>query len=193
MFFGIIMCFLKESAMLFLAKGYKIISISVCDFGRFVIVLCVSSLVKLKLRLQPAALPAGGGNSQFETWTLRKLASLRKLLLLWSKLCLSRYQGQGHAGNANQSKKTVFQIFQAQTNHRHTKYLFYVICHMLDIQTRQLQFEFTKTLPTLSPFLLGRKRRKVKVNWQSNLEYIFGNIHYLKEKKIPHQSGLLKQ
>ena len=81
------MCFLKESAMLYLAKGYKMISISVCDFGRFVIVLCVSSLVKLKLRLQPAALPAGGGNSQFETWTLRKLASLRKLLLLWSKLC----------------------------------------------------------------------------------------------------------
>ena len=76
------MGFLKESAMLYLAKGYKIISISVCDFGRFVIVLCVSSLVKLKLRLQPAALPAGGGNSQFETWTLRKLASLRKLLLL---------------------------------------------------------------------------------------------------------------
>ena len=63
----------------------RIISMSV--FGRFVIVLCVSSLVKLKLRLQPAALPAGGGNSQFETWTLRKLASLRKLLLLWSKLC----------------------------------------------------------------------------------------------------------
>ena len=87
MFFGIIMCFLKESAMLFLAKGYEIISISLFDFGRFVIVLCVSSLVKLKLRLQPAAPPAGGGNSQFETWTLRKLASLRKLLLLWSKLC----------------------------------------------------------------------------------------------------------
>ena len=103
---------------------------------------------------------------------------------------LSRYQGQGHAGNANQSKKTVFQIFQSQTNHRHTKYLCYIIHHMLDIQTRQLQFEFTKTLPTLSPFLLGRKRRKVKVNWQNNLEYIFGNIHYLKEKKIPHQSGL---
>ena len=103
---------------------------------------------------------------------------------------LSRYQGQGHAENANQSKKTVFQIFQAQTNHRHTKYLCYIIYHMLDIQTRQLQFEFTKTLPTLSPFLLGRKRRKVKVNWQNNLEYICGNIHYLKEKKIPHQSGL---
>ena len=137
--------------MLFLAKGYKIISISVCDFGRFVIVLCVSSLVKLKLRLQPAALPAGGGNSQFETWTLRKLASLRKLLLLWSKLCLSRYQGQGHAGNANQSKKT---------NHHHTKYLFYVIYHMLDIQTRQLQFEnfFYKNSPDLVSIPLGSEK-----------------------------------
>ena len=96
---------------------------------------------------------------------------------------LSRYQGQGHAGNANQSKKT---------NHRHTKYLFYVIYHMLDIQTRQLQFEnfFYKNSPDLVSIPLGSEKTQSQGNWQNNLEYICGNIHYLKEKKIPHQSGL---
>ena len=100
---------------------------------------------------------------------------------------LSRYQGQGHAGNANQSKKT---------NHRHTKYLFYVICHMLDIQTRQLQFEnfFYKNSPDLVSIPLGseetQSQGELTEQFCPNLEYICGNIHYLKEKKIPHQSGL---
>ena len=180
--------------MLYLAKGYKIISISVCDFGRFVIVLCVSSLVKLKLRLQPAALPAGGGNSQFETWTLRKLASLRKLLLLWSKLCTTSLVTKAKV--MQEMPINPRKLFSKYSKHKlitatpNICVISYIICWIFKHGNCNLKTSFTKTLPTLSPFLLGRKRRKVKVNWQNNLEYICGNIHYLKEKKIPHQSGL---